>query len=71
MTDLLNRIQADSLSAYIGLREQEASVVEEPDTGFPPRGLTDDEELSRLGYADEDIRNVEAWLNSDGPGYGT
>ena len=71
MTDLLNRIQADSLSAYTALREQvEPSVDEEPDTGFPPRGLTDDEELARLGYDADDIRNIEAALN-DGPGYGT
>lgn len=63
LTDALNRAQTSSWKDYVAVTAQTAEQPE-PDTGLAPRGLTDDEELRRLGWDEEAIEEVEGLLRT-------
>lgn len=69
LKDALNRAQTNSWHEYVGVSNQVISP-EEPDTGIAPRGLSDDEELRRLGEIEgaEELANL--LRGNGGPDYG-
>lgn len=50
LRDTLNRAQTNSWQDYVSVTKQMSAS--EPETSEIPRGLTDDEELRRMGMSD-------------------
>lgn len=70
LRDALNRAQTNNWQEYVhvtaALKTEETS-----DTGIPPRGLSDDEELRRLGEVEGADELMELFRGNVGPDYGS
>lgn len=72
LTDTINKVQTSSWKDYVGLNANLQAQEKEEDTGLPPRGLSDDAELERLGVSSEvvsEIRNLMSLGADDGSSY--
>lgn len=67
LRDTLNRAQTNTWQEYIAVTQQ--MKVPESDDGEPPRGLSDDEELRRLGEVDGAKELYDMMMGNGGPTY--